>query len=124
MKTVDQVKKTIADLISANGNGLSLHDIPDEPEKESKKAHRKRNKDRKEIEFLNGVKIYLESNPREDFVVAEEAKVKSMIDKIVGQWGQINKGGKLSTEAMNSFFNENDMKKLKKQFRTLNYILS
>lgn len=124
MKTLEFVKSEINRLVSSHGNGLSLNEIPPEPEKEKKRLERKRNKDRKELEFLNGVKIYLESNPSKEFVSEEEARVKARIESVKRQWLEINKDGKLSTDAMNDFYEERNTKKLKKQFRMLNYILS
>jgi hypothetical protein len=126
MKTVDEVKKTIDELIEKNtqDNGKNLPRSPRQPADE--KNERRMNRDRKQLEFLRGIKIYLESNPTKEFVGSEHKRVSGWIATVKERWIERNAKheNKLSNEVRDEFYKEHDLPKFKKQLKTLTYILS
>lgn len=81
---------------------------------------------KKKVAFLRMCKMYLETNPREEFVIAQRDDVKKKIDLIPDRYKQWTEGKSLSKykDPFKSYCTEMGMSDLKSKLKTLNYLLA
>lgn len=116
MKTKEEIKKNIDELLSLKNEGYATQS---DYKKDKKKAV-------KRIEFLTPCLLYLDGNPREEFIVSCKEKVEARMVSIFegfmpwcGSNNQVPQEKRLST-----FEREMEFPKMRLQLKHLNYILS
>jgi hypothetical protein len=113
MKDLKAVNAEIKDILHTDTHGMKKYAL---------------NKMRKRLEFLELVKKYLESEPTQEFVAKEKARISHLVTTIVdgyGAWQAWNKDkGETYKEQRDYYEKEMELKKYKTQFKALDFILS
>jgi hypothetical protein len=116
MKTVDQVKT----IINQNKKWLSTEG------KEAKKPLR--NKALKEIKLYSELLMYLETQPREDFVISEIKRLKRIIESKNSQFSNWNEKvcpEDVPVKKRRALFNkENEIPKYRAQLKNLEILIN
>lgn len=115
MKTAEQLKEIIAQ----NRVVIEKH-FNEVPKKELKKRI-------KQNTLLVPIYQYLESKPTEQYLVSEKKRTKRIIlakQEQYGQWESINKEPMSPTKKIRLFNKETGLTGLRKQLKTLNFILN
>ena len=105
MKTVNQIQKLIdVELTTlANQRGLAI---------------KKESKTQRQIDFLKTVRLYLETNPRPEFIQSEIERLTARIEKINNECAEFK--SKISIAKHKKL---KDFTTLSKQLKTLNFIV-
>jgi len=110
MKTIKEVQKEIDELIKS----ITKDSLRNEVESIKRK-----------IVFLRQCKLYLESEPREDFVKSEIAKIEERIKLIPTHYEAWKVGRNLTkySDPYKTYSNEMNLPGLKASLKYLNYLL-
>jgi len=127
MKTIEQVKKELAEL-EGSGQGIR-HTISTAPEKISDKAEKQYKKAQKRCAFLHLCVLYLESGPNPDFVQQEKQRLKRHLSIIDGGFDEWCKNtpchdDKIKVERKPEYNNLMGRAKIASQLKTIEYILT
>ena len=110
MKTVKEIDQEINDLI-----------------KEVKRDSTKNEVEaiKRKVAFLRQCKLYMESEPREDFIKSEKQKIEKRIELIPSHYKDWQVGRNLTKYAdpYKSYLNEMGLTNLNASLKTLNYLL-
>ena len=81
---------------------------------------------KRRLEYLNLIKMYLESSPSEEFVMKQHSDVSLRISKLLDYGPKIENYRSVDghKSAMDKYEKENNMKHLYKQKESLEYILN
>lgn len=84
---------------------------------------------KKRLKLLNSTLMYLETNPSTDFVLSESERLKGVIDRInnnsnFANWKQATPGAYKLKNPISAYRTEMNLKMLKDQLKTLEFIQS
>jgi len=111
MKTIEKVESEKRDLINQ---------LPDA------KNDRATNKILNRIDFLKTIILYLETNPKEEFLQSEKLKLEKQIDNIdanFNAWILSDSSRKHLEKPLKTFHKEMKIEDVKKRLKTINYLL-
>ena len=111
MKTPEQVKKEIEELIL---------------QKKDAKTYRALKKINNKIEDLKTIVLYLETNPSEEFIKSEKARLEKQVDAIEDnfqKWLNSGSSRRHSEKPLKVYYKEMKLEEVTKRLKTINYLL-